>query len=283
LKPKKIAWVADFVVKTYKAGGAQYTNEMVINAGRDKGYNIDIITKDDTPGYDYDLYILNNIRYINIDFLNEIIYKKNYIRWEHDYWVCGAYKHDKKFTGILENSLLNLFMSKRHIAECEKDIDFKIPNKNYVVSPIDTDLFFIDKKIKKDKNLVVWTGHDKPDNKGFETVMQYAKASPKLKFKMFGIFKEEHDLPDNVEIIGEVDQPIFARSLQKAQYLMAVPNWIEPSGRSVLEGLLCGCDLIVNDNIGVLSEKIDFNDYKKIVELAHSEDRFWNMVEKISE
>jgi len=283
LKLKKIAWVADFVVKTYRAGGAQYTNEMVINAGRDRGYDIDIITKDDVPDCDYDLYILNNIRYINVDFINEIIYKKNYIRWEHDYWVCGAYANDKRFTSILEKSLLNLFMSKRHLAVCEKNLGFKIPKGDYVISPIDTNLFFIDKKIKKDKNLVIWTGHDKPDNKGFKVALQYAKASPKLKFKMFGIFKDKHNLPDNVEIIGEVDQPVLVKWMQKAQYLMAVPNWIEPSGRSIMEGLLCGCDLIVNDNIGVLGENIDFNDYNTIVKLAHSEDKFWGLVEEISE
>jgi len=62
---------------------------------------------------------------------------------------------------------------------------------------------------------------------------------------------------------------------------MAVPNWIEPSGRSVLEGILCGCDLIVNDKIGILGENIDFNDYDEVVKLAHSEDKFWGLIEEV--
>jgi len=280
LKRKRIVWIADFVVKTYKAGGAQYTNEMVINAGIDRGYEIDIITKDDPPAYGYDLYILNNIRYINTEYLNHIIYNEPYVRWEHDYWLCGAHKHLKRFADIVPNARLNLFMSKRHLNQCEKDIG-KIPNADYVTSPIDTGLFCIDKEVKKDKKLVVWTGHDTPDNKGFKTAVQYAKINPELKFKLFGIFKEEHKLPDNVEIIGEVEQTVFAGWLKKAQYLMAVPNWIEPSGRSVLEGILCGCDLIVNDKIGILGENIDFNDYDEVVKLAHSEDKFWGLIEEV--
>lgn len=279
MKRKKIAWIADFVVKTYKAGGAQYTNEIFINACKD--YDINIITKDDSTNGEYDLYILNNVRYFDPKFLNRVIYEEKYIRLEHDYWVCGAYKNDKRFTDILENSLLNLFMSKAHLAECERNLGFKIPNAEYVTSPVDTELFCIDRKIKKDKKLVVWTGHDYPVNKGFKTAIQYARMNPELKFKLFGIFKEKHKLPSNVEIIGEVEQKVFARWLKKAQYLMAVPNWIEPSGRSVLEGLLCDCDLIINDNIGFLKEDIDFNNYNEMVRTAHSEGKFWGLVKKL--
>ncbi len=276
MKRKKIAWIADFVVKTYKAGGAQYTNEMYIRAGIKKGYSIDVITKDDTAHKDYDLYILNNIRYFKPDVLNNIINNKAFIRLEHDYWICGGLV---LYPSILNNSLLNLFMSARHLAECKRLRHIDIPNSCYVVSPVDTNLFSIDKRIKKDRNLVVWTGHDRPENKGFDTAIQYAKANPQLKFKMFGLFRKSHTLPDNVEIVGEVDQTVFAKWLKSAQYLMAVPNWIEPSGRSVLEGILCGCDLIVNNNIGVLGEDIDFNDYEQVVELAQSEDKFWSLVE----
>lgn len=272
----EIAWVADFIIKTHKAGGAQYSNQMIIDEGLRRGYDIDIITKDDIPDREYDLYILNNLRYIDRQFLDDVIGNKKYIRWEHDYWICGMNKHRPH---ILPNSLLNLFMSARHLKECQSMLKIKIPNADYVTSPIDTDKFCIEGK--KQKGLVVWSGHDRPDNKGFANAIKYAEDNPGLKFKMFGIFKDKHRLPPNVDIVGEVEQGIFIGWLKKAQYLMAVPNWIEPSGRSVMEGILCGCDLIVNGNIGILSENINWNNYNEVVELAHSEGKFWDLVEKL--
>jgi hypothetical protein len=81
--------------------------------------------------------------------------------------------------------------------------------------------------------------------------------------------------------MGEVDQTVFADELRKARYLMALPNWIEPCGRSVIEGLLCGCTLIVNDNIGFLHENIDVNNLQQLKIVAHSEQIFWDKVEAI--
>jgi len=282
LKRKKIAWVADYTVKTYKAGGAQYTNDTLIKEGIKRGYNIDMLTPGIKDNGEYDLYSLHNIRNFKTEFLRNIIDNKRYMRMEHDYWVTGAFLNNKRFPDIFDKSLLNLFMSKKHLQVCTNKIGHTIPKSNYVISPIDTDLFYIGKN--KIANMVVWTGHDTPVNKGFtKNVLPYVKDNPQLDFKMFGIFKE-HDntnTPDNMEIIGEVKQEIFAEYLRKAEYLMAVPNWIEPSGRSVFEGLLCGCDLIVNNNIGILHEDIDFNDYEEIKRMAHSENKFWKLVEEI--
>jgi GT2 family glycosyltransferase len=275
----KIAWLADFKIATYKAGGAQYTNRCMIDYGIQLGYSIDLITPEDKLNNNYDLYILNNIKYFDHNFIKKIIKDKNYIRWEHDYWITGALP---SFPDILDKSKLNLFMSKRHLQECCQIMDMEIPKATYCTSPINTDVFFIDTSIIKDNNLIIWTGHDDPDNKGFTHSVNFAQEHPDKIFKFFGKFTLEHkDLPDNMELIGEVDQSVFAKWLQRAKYVMALPNWIEPTGRSILEGLLCGCELIVNDNVGFLYEPIDFDNYDQLIWLAHSEQRFWNIIDGI--
>lgn len=279
----KVAWVADFLIENYRAGGAQYTNDIMIKAGKLKGYEIDVVTPDKVSDKIYDLYILNNIRYFKQEFLLDIINNKKYIKWEHDYWVVGTKMNGSPLMKLLDNSLLNIFMSGYQIKECEKRMNMQIPKAKYILSPIDTDMFFIDSSIEKDETLVIWTGHDEPDNKGFDNIIKYAEENLNLKIKAFGKFKKysNKNIPANIEILGEVPQIEFADWLKKARYVVALPNWIEPTGRSVMEGLLCGCTLIVNDNIGFLHEDIDFNNYEQLIKVVHTEDKFWNLIKEV--
>ena len=279
----KIAWIADFLIENYRAGGAQYTNDRMIREGKKRGYEIIMVTPDKVSDEVYDLYIVNNIRNFETDYLLDIINNRKYIKWEHDYWVVGTKGEKSPLLKLLDNSLINLFMSKLQIEECERRMNMKIPRANYILSPIDTDTFFMDASIKKDKNLAIWTGHDIPDNKGFIALLNYAKQRPELKIKAFGKFKKYNNknTPTNVEIIGEVFQKDFADWLKKAQYVIALPNWIEPTGRSIMEGLLCGCTLIVNNNIGFLHEDIDFSDYEQVKNAVQTEGKFWDLIEGV--
>ena len=78
----RIAWVADFTVKTYKAGGAQYTNEVLINAGLRRGHLIDVITPDkEKTTQSYELYILNNLRYFTEGFIMHVVNNEKYVRF----------------------------------------------------------------------------------------------------------------------------------------------------------------------------------------------------------
>ena len=279
----KIAWVADFLIDNYRAGGAQYTNDIIIKEGITQGYEIDIITPDKISDKNYDLYILNNIRHFKINYILNIIENKKYIKWEHDYWITGTKLKGSHFIKLLDNSLLNLFMSKRQIEECERIMNMKIPKAKYVLSPIDTDMFFIDTNIEKNNNLAIWTGHDEPNNKGFDNIIKYANENPDLEIKAFGKFTKynNENTPANIEILGEVLQTVFANWLKKAKFVIALPDWIEPTGRSIMEGLLCGCTLIVNDNLGFLHEDIDFDNYEQLRKIVHTEGNFWDLIKEV--
>jgi len=283
IKSLKIAWVADFSTKNYKSGGAQYTNELIIKAGRSRGHIIDEIYPETKIKRKYDLYILNNIRYFKPTFIKNIINNEKYIKYEHDYWIADILNPDSPYNDLLNNSLLNLFMSKKHIEENERKLGLKIPKSNYILSPIDTELFYIDEWINKEDNLAIWTGHDEPDNKGFTNLIKYAKEHSELQIKAFGRFKKytNNNTPNNIEIMGEVTQIEFAQWLKRARYVIALPNWLEPTGRSVMEGLLCGCTLIVNDRIGFLYEDIDFDNYNQIKKAVKTEYKLWNLIEEL--
>jgi len=283
LRKVKIAWVADFLIQDYIAGGAQYTNNIMIEEGKRRGYNIDVVTPSNPLSNNYDLYVLNNIRHFEGRFLLNIVNNKKYIKWEHDYWIVGTKRNNSPLTKMLDNSLLNLFMSKRQINECETKLGMKIPKADYVLSPIDTDMFFIDNNIRKDSNLAIWTGHDEPNNKGFDNLIEYANKNKKLNIKAFGKFSKYNNsnTPPNIDIMGEVPQVEFSEWLKKAKYVIALPNWVEPTGRSIMEGLLCGCTLIVNDNIGFLYEDIDIDNYEELKKAVHSENKFWDLIEGI--
>jgi hypothetical protein len=47
-----------------------------------------------------------------------------------------------------------------------------------------------------------------------------------------------------------------------------------------MEAYLCGCELIVNENVGATSYGWDFKDYDFIQEQLKSETKLWNIIEK---
>jgi len=270
----KIAWVADFIVKTY-IGGAQYTNEMYIKKGKELGFSIDVITPDDIKNDNYDLYILNNIQVFYNKcrkWLLNVIDNKDYILFSHDYFVSGNFKN---FKNIFKNALLNLFLTKAHMFEYLKYHD--IGKADYNTSPIDTEKFKISNSIIKDDKLAIWIGN-MHKNKGLNNLLKFAKEKPEWWFKLFGKLPKNVTFSNNIEVIGEVEQNELVKWYQKARYFIALPNWIEPFGRSVVEAYLCGCDLIVNDRIGVIQENWDWNNYDSIKKNCKTEKRFWEKV-----
>lgn len=280
-----IAWLTDFTVKNF-VGGAQFTNEANIKAGTEKGYYIEVIT----PSLDnqsvlnkpFDLYILTNITRFNDNFISKIINEKNYIVRSHDLYL---YENSSRFPGIFNKSIANIFMSRSHMLKYEEKFD--IPS-TYVTSPVDVRLFKPAKKNLKDEKLVVWVGNDSMQ-KGISNIIGFAKINPDLRFKLFGNIRRfdkvdgeliERNFPSNVEVVGEVSQEKLIKWYQKAKFVIALPDNLEADGRSVLEGFLCGCDLILNDNVGLIYENWNWSNYSQIKKNAKTEEILWNIIEQ---
>ncbi len=65
----------------------------------------------------------------------------------------------------------------------------------------------------------------------------------------------------------------------RAKTFAHLPAWMEPMGRAVVEAGLCGCELVLNDHVGVTSyEDADWRDPQRVVSNAS---RFWADLERV--
>ena len=67
--------------------------------------------------------------------------------------------------------------------------------------------------------------------------------------------------------------------MNQAKCLIHLPEWPEPMGRIVIEAALCGCNLVVNENVGAASFDFELSDpdnYKDSIK------EFWDEITKLA-
>lgn len=266
-----ILWIADYKTEQHK-GGAQQTNETMIRA-LEKRHKVDYVSSNEKePSLDYDLIILNNITKFRESFIEELLATKKCVRYEHDYWVAENRKSDYK------KCLHNIFLSPLHKKEVERLVGYKIENSSIIPSPVDSRLFRPNEK-KEKENTVIYTGNV-CELKGKENLVKYAKDNPSLRIMVIG-WGDVANMPSNIEFIKEVTQKELVKYYQKSKYFFHRPIWKEPFGRSVIEAYLCGCSLLLNDNVGALSYGWDFSKYDLIKRKVKSENNFIKVLEDV--
>jgi glycosyltransferase involved in cell wall biosynthesis len=265
--------VADYSLKDHK-GGAQQTNDVMIKAGRERGHTIELATGGaviDSKGV-YDAVILNNRTKYDRGQIESLTDSYTCIRYEHDYWVARNYPE------LYEKVKHTIFLSPFHKESIEEEAKIKIKNFSLVPSPIDSKKF--SPKGEKERNSVLWVGNFCED-KGSKGFLGYVKDNPNFKFYVAGWGA---DIPllekiENVEFIGELDTKELIEYYQKCEYFYHRPVWNEPFGRTVLEAYFCGCNLLLNGNIGAMSWDWDYGNYDEIKKNVQSEDKFWKIIE----
>ena len=269
----KVLWISDFSVKDHK-GGAQQTNDMMIKYGRKLGHTIKLATGGSVveSKQRYDVVILNNITKYAKSEIERLVDSYFCIRYEHDYWVASNYP---ELFGMVKH---NIFLSKLHKEKVEEKAKVKIKNYSLVPSPIDVKKFV--PKGKKERNSVLWAGNFCED-KGSKLFLSHVKDNPGFKFYVAGWGTDIPLLKDNenVEYLGELNTEELIKMYQKVEYFYHRPQWDEAFGRGVIEAYLCGCNLLVNDNIGALSWDWDYGNYDEIKKNVQSEDKFWKIIE----
>ena len=277
---KKIIWLADFTTLDHQ-GGAQQTNKIMIDRGREKGLDIDIVKCEDFDQSvinDDTIIIINNITLLSDKNLQFIIDNAKYVRYCHDYSCINRLNN---FPEFYDNSLLNIFVSPLHHIEYKRAYKYNVKNIFYQNSPVDTKKFYI-KDIDRKHNEVMWVGQ-LVSHKGINNVAEYAKENPLVKLKVYGFGTERllnrFNGLDNVEFLGEIDHDKIPEEYNKFGSFIHLPEWKEPFGRTILEAYLCGCDLIVNDNLGCMSFGWDYGDYESIKkECKNSPNKFWKAI-----
>ena len=277
-KPR-IGWVADFVAETHP-GGAQVTNKMMVDYGQKLGHEIDYITPATGFPGGYVLFILNNIVHFQSSAINRIVNREKYARYEHDY---DAAKLIRKWPGLYDRSLVNIFLSPLHLSETERILGGKVAG-TIIPSPIDTKLFRNAEK-RREKGSALLVGNIVPE-KGLENVLRYLGSSPETKVYVAGFnikneFAEKFLAHNRVEYLGKFDYQEMPEVYNRFESLIHLPKWKEPFGRVVVEAYLCGCSLIVNDNVGAASYDWDWREIEGIKKKVQTRRRFWDTIEKV--
>ena len=89
------------------------------------------------------------------------------------------------------------------------------------------------------------------------------------------IFGKKLDFAEYTGFIPYEEMPEY---FNRAINFIYLPRWPEPQGRVVIEAALCGCNLIVNENVGATS--FDFNIAEK-QNLVGAIDEFWEYITSI--
>lgn len=165
---------------------------------------------------------------------------------------------------LIQNAAFNIFLSPLHLNEWSKFTRFEIPNAFVYFQRIDDKIF-------NNQNI------ERPVNVLYVGAINEAKGVSEMQL-IFGdnirfIGRGDVNLinPENYIGVGTPEQIAFA--MNSSKYFVHMPNWKEASARTVVEAAMCGCKLIVNENVGACSFGITdlanpYNGHKSFNELV---------------
>jgi glycosyltransferase involved in cell wall biosynthesis len=87
----------------------------------------------------------------------------------------------------------------------------------------------------------------------------------------------DHDVEGTY--LGQVDYADVPELMNRAQTFAHLPRWLEPMGRTPVEAALCGCEVVLNDHVGVASYPRKL--WTDPDEIRQAPDRFWNHFEEV--
>ena len=278
-----ILLVSDFGIH-HNLGGAQRSNQILIQEGFNRGHNIKCHHYD-TPGIpkgDYDIVISSNLEVLNnqepgmIDWLNGL---PNHVRLEHD--MCHYLDNSRRQT-LYENCKKTFFLTPHHYNCYKKYYGDYFVNVEIVPDPIDTSVFYDYKKATINRVVYIGFLHEL---KGLEKLYTFAKSTP-MEVDIYGwgdkgwISKFE-ELP-NCMIHGPVAHEKIAEILNRYSYMFLEPVLDEPFCRAVGEALCCGVEIISSsNNIGSLElyKEVGHDKYMEMVGQAGT--KFWEILEQL--
>lgn len=281
----RILWYADFNDKQYR-GGAQQTDRILIDYGRYIGIEIKeinlsdalLVKESDISGYD--AVVLSNIYILHgklPNLIGEMMrLNKKVIRFEHDYlWMARV---DDHFTqNLFQMADLSIFLSPLHLIE---HLEHGVIPKNPVLIPPPAGLVQ-NLEGEHKPNTVVYAGEIHV-HKGIQNVLAYAREHQEMQVDLYGWVEDKsllEEMPDNALWKGEIPHRGISKVFSKYEYMIHMPNWREPFGRSVMEAKLAGCKLILNENVGFSSWGFDTLDSKALGLVLNAQMKnFWGKI-----
>jgi len=284
VKDRKIIFISDFNL-SHSLGGAQRSNEIIIQKGRELGYSIleaNFNFNFNVEDFDqYDILISSNLEAIyklNPNIIDKIANHKYHVRLEHD---SNRYLKQEDREKLFRSCKKTVFLTNFHYQFFINNYGDIFNNVEIISDPIDTNLFYNQNKEREDKILYVGFMHELKGSLGFfELVMN----NPNIKFVIAGwgtiVFDFLASNLPNVEYLGNVDHTNMPNLFNKYETLYYNPIIPEPFCRSVAEGVLCGIKLMSpNSNIiGCLNELREIGREKFIENCQNASKIFWDKI-----
>lgn len=281
----KILWLADYNLDE-APGGAQRSDEMIIQQGKRLGYNIKKVThsciEENLNLNDFDVIVSSNIHALTIknkNLIEDISKHKYHIRLEHD---SNEYLSQEDRIKLFSNCQKTIFLSAFHYQFFNRFYGDIFKNIEIVYDPIDTNYF--SNKNNERENKILYAGYLHP-LKGAYEFFEYVLNYPDKQFVIAGwpsnsIIFHLCKTIKNVEFLGIIDYEKMPDIYNRYKYLFYNPNLNEPFCRSVAEAVLCGLQIITNkaENIGCLSElkKNGIKDFKD--KCNNAAFKFWQII-----
>jgi glycosyltransferase involved in cell wall biosynthesis len=163
-----------------------------------------------------------------------------------------------------------VFVSPMQRTLIESVIDVPLPSKVVYSRPqIDTSLF---RPLDVERDIDVLYVGSINRAKGYDNLLE--RFGPdRLTF----VGPNHLDEPIKGTWLGPIANEKLPEIYNRARTFAHLPKWIEPMGRTVVEAALCGCELVLNDRVGVTSyEPRDWQDPSRVQANA---DLFWSELE----
>lgn len=170
----------------------------------------------------------------------------------------GSYEPNKiseYMSMLMSGSKLNIFLSPLHSLEFSKFLGSTPPNIYHFFQPIDTEIFY-DKKLQRDIPYLFVGALNWFKGLG-DAIAMFGDKGLHIVGRNTGVIES---LPKSIVYLGEKTPSQLSEVYNRTQKFVHVPRWQEPSARTVVEAALCGCELILNENVGVLSFGYDIRD-----------------------
>lgn len=267
----KVGWIHD----TEKFGGAELSNKTVMATGKQLGFDIyecfpSTFNKQELIRCDF--LIINNFFFFEQEqyhFIMDLLfeYKRPFVKYEHDHReIIGDRARPKIARLLFGRSFLNVFISPFQMENHRKSLGDLIEPYFILPPAVDTSVFKLLPEVKRDRTKVVNVCGKLYHSKGFTHMLLFVKNKPEYTFEIYTQNNQEvkstfEQLP-NVKVFSVLPNHALAQVYNSAGYTIHLPQAYEACGRSIAEGLLCGCQPILNKNVGITS----FSWYNQCVE-----------------
>lgn len=274
----KVLWIQDFS----RMGGAELSNTRVIDCGRRCGFDTVGVTPKTFTNYSNlseqaDVLIINNLFEFSPEQFRTIQHdlyenKRRYVKYDHDFRELRRQNISRP---LFSRSALNVFLSPKHQQDYTRSLGSQIEGHSVTLPlAIDPDQYFRDETIPREHGSVLVPTL----RKCTDAANKYVAANNDKKYYVVG--KGGSLKARRVEHLHRLNTRKMVEMYNRCGYMLHIPDSRWPGERVYFEAILCGCEPIVNENVGHASWSWGSDPDRIREELSQAPFAFWRAVER---